>query len=39
MKELEQLIRHWIVNDQLNDMALGQKIRAWYWKENKDDQV
>lgn len=34
MSELEQLIKHWLVTDHLNNAELGAKIRNWYWSNN-----
>ena len=33
MNRLKTLISKWVVEDKMNDQALGQEVRKFYWKE------
>ena len=32
---INQLINKWITEAHLNDQALGQKVRHWFWREGQ----
>ena len=32
---INQLINKWITETHLNDQALGQKVRHWFWREGQ----
>ena len=32
---IDKLINKWIMEGKLNDQALGEKVRHWFWREGK----
>lgn len=33
MNKLKSLITKWVLEDKMNDQALGQQVRKYYWRE------
>lgn len=33
MKNINTLISKWVLEDKMNDQALGQQVRKYYWRE------
>jgi hypothetical protein len=35
---INQLINKWIMEGKLNDQALGEKVRHWFWREGQSKE-